>query len=70
MSNLKNAKLAFCGDMVSLLEGLGTETAEALIQWLRNILKDKDAHYFEFWLEEAEPIECMDDVEEVEANDI
>ena len=61
MSALKNAKLTFCNDMASLLEGLDTETAEAFIQWLMSIrLDDGYAHHFEFWQEVAEPIECME----------
>jgi len=60
MYNLKNAKLVFCNDMASLLEGLDSETAEALIPWLRNVLKDRDTRYFEFWIEEAEVIGCME----------
>lgn len=58
--NLKKAKLTFCGDMVSLLEGLDTETAEAFIQWLQRLPLDKGAQHFEFWQEVAEPIECME----------
>lgn len=58
--NLKKAKLTFCGDMVSLLEGLDTETAEAFIQWLRRLPLDEGAQYFEYWQEVAEPIECME----------
>jgi len=62
LSNLENAKLTFCGNMTSLLEGLrlDTETDDAFIPWLRSMLKDKNARYFEFWQEVAEAIECMD----------
>ncbi len=58
--DLKNAKLTFCNDMASLLEGLDTETAEAFIQWLRRVPLDERAQYFEYWQEIAEPIACME----------
>jgi len=58
--NLKEAKLTFCSDMTSLLEGLDTDTAVAFIQWLKRLPLDKGAQYFEFWQEIAEPIECME----------
>lgn len=58
--SLKNAKLTFCNDIASLLEGLDTETAEAFIQWLRRVPLDERAQYFEYWQEVAEPIECME----------
>lgn len=60
MDSLKNAKLAFCKDIASLLIELDTETAEAFIPWLRGVLKDRDACHFEFWGEEADAIYCME----------
>lgn len=57
---LKSAKLEFCNNMVSLLEGLDTETAQEFIKWLASISLDRDAHYFEFWQEKAEIIYCTE----------
>lgn len=61
--SLKNAKLTFCGEMASLLEGLGD--TEAFMQWIAKMAVLKGAHCFEFWSEleeqyEAEAIECME----------
>lgn len=65
MEDLKIAKLTFCGDMVSYLEGLDTESAEAFLQWIAKMAVLKGARCFEFWSEleeqyEAEAIESME----------
>lgn len=55
--SLKNAKLEFCSNMASLLEGLDTETAQKFIKWLDKLHLEP---YFEYWQEQGEIIYCIE----------